>query len=162
DLDSAPDASTSSMTFRAQPGSPCAGLEKKVPMHGQLVGCWGPIDPGGCRSFQLPFYADCLSVDAVPLGDDCPDPACSEVTTGVLAIGSPGAAGYRVCPPIDSTISCEAPRFRAIQGGLCIAYECDGDLAGANTCQASWGATYWGTQRSDVPPGVYDWLAGTL
>jgi hypothetical protein len=162
DLDAAPDGSASGVTFRGEPGSPCAGLEKKVPAHGQLVGCWSAPDADNCRSFWLPFYADCLVVDAVPLGPECTTPECADATTALVAIGSPGANGFRVCSPPDPNTSCTVSNVKFIQGGLCAAYQCDGDQEGPDTCKVTWGATLWGQARTGAPPGTYDWQTGTI
>lgn len=161
----APDGSTSSATIRGRAkNSPCAGLEKDVPMSGNIVLCWSPVLPNGCREFRSPFNGVCLDIESQPLGLGCTTPECQAVTTGQLAIGTSGSAAFFACPPTDPATSCRANGvgteglFRFQTGGLCNTFECIAGQPTPDACETDWGATYWGFRHN--PPGYYDWASG--
>jgi len=165
----APDGTSSTMIVRASDLSPCAGLEKQVPLNGQMVVCWAPFNVDGCRVFKVPFNGVCFDVDAFTLGAPCTG-ECANLEMPILAIGTSGqGAGWRACPPTDPMTSCRSTssplgvsdKFRFQTGGFCATYGCGADgQPDADTCQLAWGASYFGFGRQGAPPGEYDWKSG--
>ena len=172
DLDGtyAPDGTGSTLLVRAKATSPCAGLEKSVPVKGQLVMCWSPLDADGCRNYKIPFNGMCTAVDSFTLGPPCSS-ECANLEMPIAAIATSGqASGHRVCPPIDPSMSCRATanmlssvseQFAFQLGGFCATYGCDGsNQPDADTCVQAWGASYFGFGRGGAPVGEYDWRSG--
>jgi hypothetical protein len=173
-----PDGTTSFVTVRAHPKSPCAAMgggsgEKTVPITGgYVVGCWSEPDQNGCRTVHVLNDASmCLEIASTPFGPGCSTPECDAVETGQTAISNAGAADRFVCPPIDPATSCRSTRrqdeelFRLWVGGLCATNSCEAGQVGANTCTSHWGATQWGYNRGhskDLGPGWYDWQSGAF
>ena len=162
----APEGVSSHMTIRAGDLSQCPNLEKDVPLHGILIGCWSKPLYNGCRKFRVTFNGLCLDADEEPLGAGC-NGDCATFTTGQLAIGTAGSATFQVCPPLDPNTSCRSTNtgggdeFRFQTGGLCDTYDCEAHQPGTEACAQDWGASYWGFDRvADNPPGSYDWLTG--
>jgi len=165
-----PDGTSSTLVVRAKAGTPCSGLVKTVPMKGQLVMCWSPVDGDGCRNYKIPFNGMCLGVDAFTLGSPC-SPECANVEMPFAAIATSGQGpGHRVCAPHDPMTSCRATanmlkttseRFAFQLGGFCATYGCDAsEQPDADTCVQAWGASYFGFGRGHTPLGEYDWRSG--
>jgi hypothetical protein len=161
------DSATSSFTLKATNSKECPGLMKELPFRGKLLGCWSPLEDG-CRAFQTPFEAQCLSIDPFTLEGTC-SAKCASLHTGLLGMGNAGNGAYRVCAPRDATASCRGTnlsgeeRFRFQTGGLCVSSGCQEEetVPGTDGCQSGWGATYFGF-AFHVPPGHYDWQTGAF
>ncbi len=125
---------TSFMTIRAGPASPCAHMVDtvdpkpcpdpqecpgsstqpegalKVPVAGYIVGCWSPPDHQGCRTLALYTKSFCLHAQHELLGSGCAQGPggvdCANVSTEQIGVDVPGAKNRRLCPPTDPTTSC--------------------------------------------------------